>query len=102
MPGGLLSASQATTDYVIDILLIVVIFRQVRPRELTLHTTFLPLALLIVARIIYLKPITLQGNDLALIAILAIVGIVLGVISGRADKVFAPVEQEITVFNLCP
>jgi hypothetical protein len=78
----------SATDYIIDILLIVVIFRQVRPRELTLRTTFLPLALLIVAGVIYLKPITLRGNDLALIAILAIVGIVLGAISGHADKVW--------------
>jgi hypothetical protein len=76
----------SATDYIIDILLIVVIFRQVRPRELTLHTTFLPLALLAVAGIIYLRPITLRGNDLALIVILAIVGIVLGLISALGDK----------------
>jgi hypothetical protein len=30
--------SMSVTDYVVDILLIVIIFRQVRPRELTLRT----------------------------------------------------------------
>ena len=53
------------TDYVIDILLIVVIFRQVRPHELTSRAALLPLALLAAAGVIYLRPFTLAGNDLA-------------------------------------
>jgi hypothetical protein len=78
----------SVTDYVIDILLILVIFRQVPPRELTRHTVVLPLALLVVAGIIYLKPVTLKGNDLALIVTLSVAGIVLGLLSGLADKVW--------------
>ena len=76
------------TDYVIDILLIVVIFRQVRPHELTPRAALLPLALLAAAGIIYLRPFTLRGNDLALILILAVVGIVLGALSGLADRIW--------------
>ena len=76
------------TDYVIDILLIVVIFRQVRPHELTPRAALLPLALLAVAGIIYLRPFTLRGNDLVLILILAAVGIVLGALSGMADRIW--------------
>ncbi len=60
----------SVTDYVIDILLILVIFRQVRPHELTPRAALLPLALLAAAGIIYLRPFTLRGNDLALILIL--------------------------------
>jgi hypothetical protein len=78
----------SVTDYVIDILLILVIFRQVPPRELTRRTIVLPLALLVIAGIIYLRPTTLKGNDLALIVILSVVGIVLGLLSGLADKVW--------------
>jgi hypothetical protein len=78
----------SVTDYVIDILLIVVIFRQVRPHELTPRVALLPLALLAVAGIIYLRPFTLRGNDLALILILAAVGIVLGTLSGLADRIW--------------
>jgi hypothetical protein len=78
----------SVTDYVIDILLIVVIFRQVRPHELTPRAALLPLALLVAAGIIYLRPFTLHGNDLALILILAAAGIVLGALSGLADRVW--------------
>ena len=78
----------SATDYVIDILLILVIFRQVRPRELTLHTVVLPLVLLAVAAVIYLRPITLKGNDLALIVVLSLAGVGLGLLSGRADRVW--------------
>ena len=74
------------TDYVIDILLIVVIFRQVRPHELTPRAVLLPLALLAAAGIIYLRPFTLGGNDLAVIVILAAAGIILGAVSGLADR----------------
>lgn len=78
----------SVTDYVIDVLLIVVIFRQVRPHELTPRAALLPLALLVAAGIIYLRPFTLRGNDLALILILAAAGIVLGALSGAADRIW--------------
>ena len=78
----------SATDYVIDILLILVIFRQARPHELTARAALLPLILLVVAGIIYLRPFTLRGNDLVLIVILAIGGIVLGALSGLADHVW--------------
>ncbi len=78
----------SVTDYVIDILLILVIFRQVRPHELTPRAALLPLALLVAAGIIYLRPFTLRGNDLALILILAAAGIVLGALSGLADRIW--------------
>jgi hypothetical protein len=76
-----------TTDYLIDILLIAVIFRQVRPRQLTLGNALLPLVLVAVAGAIYLGPITVRGNDLALIIILTVAGAVLGLLSGLADKI---------------
>jgi hypothetical protein len=76
------------TDYVIDILLILVIFRAVRPHQLTPRAALLPLALLAVAGVIYLRPFTLGGNDLALILILAAAGIVLGALSGLADHIW--------------
>jgi hypothetical protein len=78
----------SVTDYVVDILLILVIFRQVRPHQLTTRAALLPLALLVAAGIIYLRPFTLGGNDLALILILAAVGIVLGVVSALGDRIW--------------
>ena len=85
----------SVTDYVIDILLILVIFRQVRPHELTPGAALLPLALLAAAGIIYLRPFTLRGNDLALILILAAVGIVLGALSGLADSIWRDERQRL-------
>lgn len=78
----------SVTDYVIDILLILVIFRQVRPRQLSPRAALLPLALLAVAGITYLRPFTFGGNDLALILILAGAGIVLGAVSSLADRIW--------------
>lgn len=74
------------TDYVIDILLIAVIFRQVRTRELTPRTALLPLLLIVAAGVIYLRPISLGGNDILLIVILAAAGIVLGTVSALGDR----------------
>ncbi len=85
----------SVTDYVIDILLILVIFRAVRPHPLTPRAALLPLILLAVAGIIYLRPITLRGNDLALILILTAVGIVLGVLSGLPDRIWRNQDQQL-------
>ncbi len=78
----------SVTDYVIDILLIAVIFRQVRPHELTPRSALLPLVLLAAAGVVYLRPFTVRGNDLALIVILAAAGVVLGTLSGLADRLW--------------
>ena len=78
----------SATDYIIDLLLIAVIFRQVRPHELTARSAVLPLILLAAAGAIYLRAFSLRGNDLALIVSLIIAGIVLGALSGRADRVW--------------
>ena len=83
------------TDYVIDILLILVIFRAVRPHPLTPRAALLPVILLAVAGIIYLRPITLRGNDLALILILTAVGIVLGVLSALPDRIWRGQDQQL-------
>jgi FtsH-binding integral membrane protein len=78
----------SVTDYVVDILLILVIFRAVRPHPLTPLAALLPLLLLAIAGIIYLGPLTLRGNDLALILVLAAAGALLGVLSGLADRIW--------------
>jgi hypothetical protein len=78
----------SSADYVIDILLILVIFRAGRPQPLTPRAALLPLALLAIAGIVQLQPVTLAGNVLGLIGILAAVGIVLGALSGLADGIW--------------
>src|ERR1700689_2392160 len=76
----------STTDYVIDILLIAVIFRLVSPGELSPRDAPLPLVLVIAAGSVYVRPTTLGGNDVLLIIVLIAAGAVLGLASGRADR----------------
>ena len=76
------------TDYIVDILLIAVIFRQMRARELTGRSTILPLVLIGYAGAHYLHVFTPAGNDVALIALLALVGVVLGAASGMTTSVW--------------
>ena len=78
----------SVSDYVIDVLLIAVIFRQVRPRELTLRSALLPLVLMVAAGVIYLRTSPLGGNDVTLIVILTAAGVLLGVLSGSADRLW--------------
>ena len=76
------------TDYVIDVLLIAIILRQVRPHLLTARSAVLPLVLLVAAWIVYFRSFTLSGNDLALIVILSAVGVVLGGLSALGDRLW--------------
>ncbi len=78
----------SVSDYVIDVLLIAVIFRQVRPRELTLRSAVLPLVLMVAAGVMYLRTSPLGGNDVTLIVILAAAGVLLGLLSGSADRLW--------------
>jgi len=79
----------STADYVVDILLIVVIFWQIRPRELNARSAVLPLAILVWAGLHYLRGFGVGGNDVLLIALFSSVGIVLGVWSGLATRVWS-------------
>src|SRR3954462_13228888 len=72
----------STTDYVVDILLIVVIFRQLRPRPYTLRTAILPIGIMVWAGFHYLRGFDIAGNDLVLITLLALSGLALGAASG--------------------
>ena len=78
----------SVTDYVVDILLIVVIFWQLRPRELTARSAVLPLLVVVYAGVHYLRGFTVGGNDLALIAVLTVVGVALGSWSGLSTRVW--------------
>lgn len=79
----------STIDYVVDILLIVVIFRQVRPLEITARSAVLPLLIIAYAGQHYLHGFALGGNDLLLIVLFTCAGIALGTWSGLATRVWS-------------
>jgi len=78
----------STTDYIVDIALILIIFRQIRTRELTARSAVLPLAIVAWAGQHYLHSFPVGGNDLALIAGFTALGLVLGSGSGLATPVW--------------
>jgi len=76
------------TDYIVDIALILIIFRQIRTRELTPRNAILPLAIIAWAAQHYLRGFTAGGSDLTLIAILTAAGLALGSWSGLATRIW--------------
>jgi hypothetical protein len=75
-------------DYITDIALIAVVVLQMRVRTLTLRSLLLPLGLVAGAGIAYLRPISLAGNNLTLIAALVAAGVTLGTLSGMTTSVW--------------
>ena len=75
-------------DYVTDIALIAVVVLQMRVRTLTLRSLLLPLGLVAGAGLVYLRPISLSGNNAALIAVLVVAGLTLGTLSGVTTSVW--------------
>jgi hypothetical protein len=78
----------SVTDYVVDIALILIIFRQTRTRELTARNAVLPLLIILWAGQHYLRGFSVGGNDVALITTFTVIGLGLGSWSGLATRVW--------------
>jgi hypothetical protein len=75
-------------DYVIDLLLIALVLRQIRRQPLSAGSIILPVVLITAAGLNYLRPFQIGGNDLALIVLLTTAGTALGTLSGLATRVW--------------
>ena len=75
-------------DYITDIALIAVVVLQMRVRTLTLRSLLLPLGLVAGAGLVYLRPVSLSGNNATLIAVLVAAGLTLGTLSGVTTSVW--------------
>ncbi len=71
-----------TSDYLIDSALVLLVLLQIREHELTTKQLIRPLIILGIAVTTYLHGLPTAGNDLVLVAVLAIVGGMIGVASG--------------------
>lgn len=76
-----------TTDWIIDIALILIVFRQLRETRMGPWTFLLPLAIMGWAGYQYLHGVPSAGNDTVLIAALTAVGVVFGLASGALTRV---------------
>jgi hypothetical protein len=75
------------TDWIIDIALILIVFRQLREERLTIRTILLPVILMGWAGATYLHGVPTAGNDVLLMTVLALVGAVFGLLGGLLTRV---------------
>ncbi|MDI5962380.1 hypothetical protein POF50_000740 [Streptomyces sp. SL13] len=75
------------SDWIIDIALLLIVFRQLREARLTARTILLPLALIGWAASQYLHSVPTAGNDLVLIGSFTAVGVVFGLAGGLLTRV---------------
>jgi hypothetical protein len=78
-----------TTDYLINAVFVLIVFRQARERELDRRSVVVPLAIVAYVAHLYVRSIPTAGNDLVLIGALGVVGLALGIASGFATPVRA-------------
>lgn len=81
--------AMTTTDDLINALFVAIVFRQARERELGVRSLVVALVLVALVAHAYIRSIPTAGNDLVLVAALAVVGLVLGVASALATHVRA-------------
>jgi hypothetical protein len=82
-------AAMRTTDYIINAVFVVIVFRQARERELDRRSVIIPLGIVAYVAHLYVRSFPSAGNDLVLIGALATIGLTLGVASGFATRVRA-------------
>jgi len=72
------------TDYLIDSALVLLVLLQIKERRLTTKALVRPLVIVAIAVANYVHGIPTAGNDLVLLAVLALTGLLIGVASGQA------------------
>jgi hypothetical protein len=78
-----------TTDYLINAMFVLIVFRQARERELDRRSVIIPFAIIVYVAHLYVRSIPTAGNDLVLIAALGTLGLALGAASGFVTHVRA-------------
>jgi hypothetical protein len=83
------------TDYLIDGSLVLLVLLQLKERKLTTKSLIRPLIILGVAVMNYLHGIPTAGNDLLLVAALALLGGLIGVASGQTVQMRPSSDGEV-------
>ncbi|WP_282087798.1 hypothetical protein [Streptomyces tendae] len=78
-----------TTEWITDIALVLVVFRQLREDRLDRKTFLIPLAIVAFVAYSYLDSVPTGGNDLVLIGALTAIGAALGVAGGVYTRIRA-------------
>src|ERR1700685_635096 len=73
----------STTDYLIDSALVLLVLLQIKERPLTTRALVRPIVIVGIAVLNYLHGIPTAGNDLVLVGVLGMLGLLIGVASGQ-------------------
>jgi hypothetical protein len=84
-----------TTDYILDSALVLLVLLQIKERPLSTKTLLRPLVIVAIAVANYLHGIPTAGNDLVLVAVLAIVGGLIGVASGQTMRMRLSADGDV-------
>ncbi|MCZ0983318.1 hypothetical protein O1L60_41480 [Streptomyces diastatochromogenes] len=76
-----------TTDWITDLALLLVVFRQLRESRLDRTSYLIPLGIVAFVAYRYLDTVPTDGNDLVLIAALVAFGTVLGIAAGVCTRI---------------
>jgi hypothetical protein len=88
-------ASMTTTDYLIDSALVLLVLLQIKERRLTTQAIVRPIVIVGVAVANYSHNIPTAGNDLVLIAALALTGLSIGVASALAVRMRRDADGDV-------
>jgi hypothetical protein len=84
-----------TLDYLINSALVLLVLVQLKERPLTTRSLLRPIVILGIAVVNYLHGIPTAGNDLVLIGLVALLGGVIGVLSGRTVRMSRGLDGEV-------
>jgi hypothetical protein len=84
-----------TSDYILDLALIGIVFLQIRGRRLSAYSLLTPIIIVAVVARTYLTSVPTSGNDLLLIGAGAAVGIALGAGAGLFTKLTRDTEGQL-------
>jgi hypothetical protein len=88
-------APMTTTDYLIDSALVLLVLLQIKERKLTTQAIVRPIVIVGVAVANYFHNIPTAGNDLVLIAALALTGLSIGVASALAVRMRRDADGDV-------
>jgi hypothetical protein len=71
-----------TFDYILDSALVLIVLIQLRERQMSMRPLIRPIVILAIAVANYLHGFPTQGNDLLLLAVFAVIGGTIGILSG--------------------
>jgi hypothetical protein len=84
-----------TTDYILDSALVLLVLLQIKERPLSTNALIRPLVIVAIAVVNYLHGIPTAGNDLVLVAALALIGLTIGLASAQTVKMRSGRDGEV-------